>query len=45
MEALKTVNATTNGGQKVGTAKINLHRDSQRVSVKHILTDHFRKTK
>lgn len=45
MEALKTINVATHEGQKVGNAKINLRRDSPRVSVKHILTDHFKKTK
>lgn len=45
MEVVKTVNAASKDGNQIANAKANFLRDSQRVSVKNILTNHFRKNK
>lgn len=45
MEIVKTGSSDGNGGNIKTTTKSIFQRDVKRVSVKNILSDHFRKTK
>ena len=45
MEVVKTGNSTSKGEKSTASMNANFQRDTQRVSVRNIITDHFRKTK